>query len=388
MGSIGRYIFRTTLAAYVLVLACLTALIWVTYALRDIDLMTSQGQTMLVFFTMTSLLIPMLVLVIAPLAFVIVVAYVLNKLTSDSEIIVLNAAGVSPWVLFRGFFAAAIVVSVFVGFVSAYLSPECLQKLRRWSTNVRADVVANIMQPGKFLQIEGGLMVHIRERGTNNMLFGILVDDQRDPKETKTVLAEQGRIVESQGGSYLLMQDGSVQIHRSGQDGPTIVNFDTYGFDLSRFANTPRAVTFTARERYTWELIAPNPDDPVFRREPGQFQAELHDRIMTPLYPLAFVVIAYVYLGTPRTTRQSRAIAMLSTVVSVMIVRFAGFVSIVVGAYAPMALAVQYIIVGLVFCFGFAAISRCLVIEPPVWMTNAIADITGRLSRRFETASL
>ena len=119
MGSIGRYIFRTTLAAYVLVLLSLTALIWVTYALRDIDLMTSQGQTMLVFFAMTSLLIPMLVLVIAPLAFVIVVAYVLNKLTSDSEIIVMNAAGMSPWVLFRGFFAAAIVVSIFVGFVSA-----------------------------------------------------------------------------------------------------------------------------------------------------------------------------------------------------------------------------------------------------------------------------
>jgi lipopolysaccharide export system permease protein len=388
MGSIGRYIFRTTLAAYVLVLLSLTALIWVTYALRDIDLMTSQGQTMLVFFAMTSLLIPMLVLVIAPLAFVIVVAYVLNKLTSDSEIIVMNAAGMSPWVLFRGFFAAAIVISVFVGFVSAYLSPDCLQKLRRWSTNVRADVVANIMQPGKFLQIERGLMVHIRERGTDNMLFGILVDDQRNPKEAKTVLAERGQIVEGRGGSFLLMQNGSVQLHKSGQDGPTIVNFDTYGFDLSQYANTPRAVTFTARERYIWELIAPNPKDPVFQREPGQFQAELHDRIMTPLYPLAFVVIAYVYLGAPRTTRQSRGIAMLSTVVSVMIVRFAGFASIVVGAYAPMALTVQYIIVGLVFCFGFAAISRGLVIEPPVWMTNAIADITGRLSRRFATASL
>jgi lipopolysaccharide export system permease protein len=388
MGSIGRYIFRTTLAAYVLVLLSLTALIWVTYALRDIDLMTSQGQTMLVFFAMTSLLIPMLVLVIAPLAFVIVVAYVLNKLTSDSEIIVMNAAGMSPWVLFRGFFAAAIVVSVFVGFVSAYLSPDCLQKLRRWSTNVRADVVANIMQPGKFLQIERGLMVHIRERGTDNMLFGILVDDQRNPKEAKTVLAERGQIVEGRDGSFLLMQNGSVQLHKSGQDGPTIVNFDTYGFDLSQYANTPRAVTFTARERYIWELIAPNPKDPVFQREPGQFQAELHDRIMTPLYPLAFVVIAYVYLGAPRTTRQSRGIAMLSTVVSVMTVRFAGFASIVVGAYAPMALTVQYIIAGLVFCFGFAAISRGLVIEPPVWMTNAIADITGRLSRRFATASL
>jgi lipopolysaccharide export system permease protein len=97
----------------------------------------------------------------------------------------MNAAGMSPWVLFRGFFAAAIVVSIFVGFVSAYLSPDCLQKLRRWSTNVRADVVANIMQPGKFLQIERGLMVHIRERGTDNMLLGILVDDQRNPKRRR-----------------------------------------------------------------------------------------------------------------------------------------------------------------------------------------------------------
>ena len=35
MGSIGRYIFRTTLGAFLLVLVSLTALIWVTQALRD-----------------------------------------------------------------------------------------------------------------------------------------------------------------------------------------------------------------------------------------------------------------------------------------------------------------------------------------------------------------
>ena len=49
MGSIGRYIFRTTLGAFLLVLVSLTSVIWITQALRDIDLMTSQGQTMLVF---------------------------------------------------------------------------------------------------------------------------------------------------------------------------------------------------------------------------------------------------------------------------------------------------------------------------------------------------
>src|SRR5215468_6286797 len=111
MGSIGRYIFRTTLGAFGIVLASLTAIIWVSYALRDIDLMTSQGQTILTFIAITSLVIPQLVLVIAPVAFVIAAAYVLNKLASDSEIIVMNAAGMSPWLLFRAFFSVAIAVA-------------------------------------------------------------------------------------------------------------------------------------------------------------------------------------------------------------------------------------------------------------------------------------
>jgi len=93
MGSIGRYIFRTTFGAFLVVLVSLTAVIWVTQALHDFDLVTSQGQTIVVFMGITALIIPLLVLVIAPIALLIAVAHVLNKLSTDSEIIVMNAAG-------------------------------------------------------------------------------------------------------------------------------------------------------------------------------------------------------------------------------------------------------------------------------------------------------
>src|SRR6476660_9371897 len=98
MGSISRYIFLTTLGAFLLVLVSLTAVIWVTQALRDIDIMTSQGQTILVFIGVTGLIIPLLVLVIAPIALLIAVAHVLNKMSNDSDIILLNAAGMSTWI--------------------------------------------------------------------------------------------------------------------------------------------------------------------------------------------------------------------------------------------------------------------------------------------------
>jgi lipopolysaccharide export system permease protein len=40
MGSIGRNIFRTTFGAFLVVLVGVTALMWLTQALRDIDLVT------------------------------------------------------------------------------------------------------------------------------------------------------------------------------------------------------------------------------------------------------------------------------------------------------------------------------------------------------------
>src|SRR3981189_854643 len=106
MGSIDKYIFRTTLASLSLVLVSLTGVIWITQALRGIDLMTSQGQTIMTFLGITSLVIPALVLVIAPMALMISMAHPLNKLATDSEVIVMNAAGLSPVRLFLPFFYA------------------------------------------------------------------------------------------------------------------------------------------------------------------------------------------------------------------------------------------------------------------------------------------
>ena len=103
MSSFDRYIFRTTFGAFLLVLISLTAVIWLTHALREIDLMTNQRQTILTFIGITGLLIPMLVLVIAPLALVVAVGHTLNRLNTDSEIVVMNASGMSPWRIFRPF---------------------------------------------------------------------------------------------------------------------------------------------------------------------------------------------------------------------------------------------------------------------------------------------
>ncbi len=385
MGSIGRYIFRTTFVAFVMILGSLTAVIWVTQALREIDLMTTQGQTILIFIGITLLIIPLLILLIAPIALVIAASHVLNKLSTDSEIIVMNAAGMPPWRMFRAFLAVAVVVSVIVAIISAYLAPKGMRELRSWATDIRADIVTNLVKPGRFIRIERGLMLYVRERRPDGELLGIFVDDSRDPKERSTFLAQRGGILENERGTFLVLENGNVQRQNRGQHDPAIVTFERYAFDLSQFA-LPKDVNFSVRERFLWELINPDPKDPILSKRPGQVRAELADRLAAPLYPIAFVIIAFAYLGAPRTTRQSRTMSIVGAILAVTGLRLVGFASIVTGVIHPILLAVPFVAILATSAFGLWVISRGVIIEPPEFITNLITAVTQRLTRRPATA--
>src|SRR5664279_2329375 len=336
MGSISRYIFRTTFGAFLIVL-------------------------------------------------VIAVAHVLNKLSTDSELIVMNAAGMSPWLLFRAFLAVAVVVSILVTATSAYFAPKGLRMLRDWLTEVRADVVSNLVQPGRFANIENGVTLRIRERRSNGQLAGIFLDDQRDPAQRVTMIADVGELLDDANGTFLILQNGMVQRFEAKERDPKMVVFDRYAFDLSQFAGGARAVKYSIRERYLWQLMFPDPKDQFYIEQPNQFRAELHDRLVAPVYPLAFAVIAFAYLGAPRTNRQSRTLSMLGAIGGVALLRLIGFASTVFGAAMPWMLSLQYVAFALAFGGGLFVIRRGLVLEPPAFMANWLAALTERVTRRVAT---
>lgn len=385
MGSISRYIVRTTLGAFLVVLISLTAIIWVTQALNNFDLVTGQGQTIFVFLGITALVIPALIMVLAPIALLIAVVHVLNKLSTDSEIIVMNAAGMSPWLLFRAFTIAALVVSLLVGAISTYFAPKGLRMLRDWLTTVRADVVTNIVQPGRFNQLQQSVTIFFRERAPNGQLLGIFLDDRRNPAERLTVMAEAGELVDNTNGTFLVLQNGTVNRHAADHRDPAMVVFDRYAFDLSQFTAGPQAAQYSIRERYLWQLVFPDPKDKFYVEQPGAFRAEMFDRLIGPLYPIAFTIIAFAYLGAPTTTRQSRTMAVVGAISGVGLLRVIGFASSVFGATTPWILSLQYVAMAFAIAGGLWVVHRGLILKPPAFITDYVTALTERLAQRFAT---
>ena len=383
MGSIDRYIFRTTLASFAVVLVSLTGVIWITQALRGIDLMTSQGQTILTFLGITGLVIPSLLGVIAPIALMIAVSHTLNKLATDSEIIVMNAAGMSPIRLFVPFAYATCVVAILVTFIAAFFAPDGLRRIKQWDAEITADVLANILQPGRFAQLDQNLTIRIRERQPGGELQGILIDDRRDPKERITIIAEKGTVVKNPDGSLLVLEDGNLERFEVGKREPAMVAFARYAFDMSKFSNQGRDVTLGIRERYLWELMAPAEDDPIYKQIPGQFRQELHDRFLAPIYPFAFAALTFAFLGAPRTTRQSRNFSFGSAILAVFGVRMAGFACSVMTVKTPVAALVQYLMLFGVLGLSIWIIVGGVVVEPPARLMEAINRSNARIARLF-----
>jgi lipopolysaccharide export system permease protein len=324
MGLIERYILRNAAIAFAACLVALTLIIWITEILKQMDLLTGKGQTILMFFTVTLLSLPALVTVIAPVAVFVATLYALNKLNGDSELIVMSAAGVPPGRLLRPFLLLGICVVGLVFWMTVWLMPDSFAGLRDLLTKIRTDFVANIVKEGQFTTLDQGITFHYRER-SGQALLGIFLQDRREPGKTVIYLAERGQTSEIDGQSYLVLEKGSVQRQTPNSRDSSIVAFERYAVDLSAFGQDGSNVVYKPRERSTSALLFPDKNEPYYRLQESRFRAELHDRLSAPLYPLAFMLIAFAALGDARTTRQGRGAAIAVAIAIMGLTRILGF---------------------------------------------------------------
>jgi lipopolysaccharide export system permease protein len=390
MRLIERYIFRRAAGAFLLTLVALAGVVWVTQALRQMNIITAKGAALLVFLEITALALPFLVIVIAPFALLIASVQTLNAFNAESELVVLNASGASRFVVLKPLLALATATAVVMLILTSWGSPTALRALRNELTKVNIDLVASIVQPGRFVDIEGGLTFHIRNRAGDGTLAGLFVEDRRDPDIAFTYIAEHASIVEMFGKTLLVMRDGVIQRGTNKDGNLSLVDFESYAFDLSGLTPTNVAPTYRPSERSTPELWQDSAetasDDAKTRRNAGRLRAELHDRLSQPLLPIAFALIAFLALGEARTTRQGRGFAIVTTIIAAGALRGAHFAASSAAASSSAAVVMLYAVPGLAIVAGLALVAsdRTPSLPAPIEQAlDAIGDGIGFVARRL-----
>jgi lipopolysaccharide export system permease protein len=347
-GLLDRYIFRIVATACLAGLIGLTSVIWITQSLKEMDLVTGKGQTIIVFLLVTLTTLPALIAGIAPVALFAATLYTLNRLNGDSEQIVMNAAGVAPHRLLKPFVVLTLIVTLLVGWMTISVIPGSYKTLRDLITKVRADFVSNIVKEGQFAQLDAGITFHYRERNGQTLL-GIFMQDRRDANKTSIYIAERGQTAEIEGTSLLLLEKGSIQRQSPNSRDSSIVAFDSYAVNFAMLGGDADAegtdggkVIYKPRERSLGALLFADKNEGYYKLQAGRFRAELHNRLSAPLYPIAFMLIAFAALGEAKTTRQGRGFAIQMAVIMVSVVRLGGYAAWSASVRTPLAVPIMY----------------------------------------------
>ncbi len=324
MSLLSRYLFRQIMIPFVLCTVIITIIAWLTQATKLLDLIILQGQGAGIFFRLTLLIIPSIAGLIAPVGLLIACIYTLNRMNQDSELAVIYAAGSGKWQIVRPFLAASLVVTIIVFGINAYLMPKSLQTLRAEISQIRADLVANLLQPGRFFSPIKNVTIYFRERGPDKLMLGVLIHDKRNPAEQVTITAQKGALVSNASGNFMVFYDGNIQRRSDSAEKVNLVAFSQYSYDLSELSPEAKISFLKPKEKFIGDLLNPDPTDPYYLTWPGRVRSELHRRLTSVIYPLVFTLISLAFLANAQTARQGQIIRILLAIFAVVLVRGLG----------------------------------------------------------------
>ncbi len=387
MKVVERYIMRRAFVLFLSALAWTLAIVWTTQVLARIDLVTDSGQSALTFFKVATLIIPSVIPIVVPFSIVVAVAQTLSVMNTDSELVVINAAGASRLTVARPVLLLALIAAVFCFAVQNGVDPYARQKNRELVAAARADLLSLIIQEGTFRKVEDGLFLQIGERLPDNRLGGIFVADSREEGVNLVYYAKSGAIVQRGDEKVLMMNDGV--IHRKTMTGDlSVIRFTSYAFDLSAFMSAASEVTLMPEDRTTQYLLNPDPNDKAFQQNPNEYRAELNQRFTEWTYSLVFALIALAVAGDARSHREARVHPLITAIGISLFVRWLGFFAAgkadTVPQYAYMVYGVP--IVSAAIAIWFIVTSRTM--ELPMSWADRMTNLAGRVAEFWNAIRL
>jgi lipopolysaccharide export system permease protein len=323
MSRLSFYILKQLIGPVALFAFLVTCVVWLTTSLTLLDLVINRGQSAPTFVYLTILVLPTLLVIILPLAYLFGTLYALDRLNSESELVVMASAGFSRSQLAAPVLLAAAIVMALTYLCGLYLMPAGQRALNEKVVGIRANIGAALLNEGTFNAPAKGLTVFIRSIDDDGTVHGILVHDNRNRKSPISYLAQSGHIVQTPMGARLVMIDGTIEQSSRRGSRLSILRFDRDVFDLDQFSNPQPVSARATNERYLGELLSPDPHlSPRIRKA---YFAEANNRITQPLYCITFALIALAAVTRGRRARGAHLLRMTFACAAAAGIRIAGY---------------------------------------------------------------
>ncbi len=339
MARLDRYVLSQMLRLFGFFSLVLVGLYWINRAVILFDQLISDGHSALVFVELSILTLPNAIRLVLPVAAFAAAVYVANRMRAESELVVMQSAGISP---LRGlmpvavFGSVALVLTLVLGHV---LSPLSKERLGDRTADLAQDVTAGLLTEGQFLHPAAGVTLFITRITPEGELQGLFLADRRSVENRTTYVAERALLLRREAGPRIVMFDGLAQTLRpDGRLGTT--RFEDFAFDISDLV--PEA---TAQGRAIGEIATPEivrAGDRI-AEETGEtsrrIRIEIAERTAQGLKSLIAPLLGFAVMMTGGYSRFTAWRQILAAIVALILYDLAGnlVLDLTLGESAPVA---------------------------------------------------
>ena len=294
------YIARQMLVWLLISTFSLIGIVWLSHALRMIELIVNKGANMIDFLLLTVLAIPLWIIIILPFSGLFATLFILNKLQQDREITAMRSVGMSNMVIMRGPLIVGVLMTCFLYVNSALVLPLTYSSYKNIITTLRTSAPIVVIQEGVFTDITKGLTIFVKKREGKYDFSHIFVHDKRDPEKNIEVVAESGAILINSTPPKIIFNNGTRSEFTAGQSQAAILEFDRYALNLTSDKYVGRDRALDHNEMSISALLTQTHQREHYVHE---MRAEGHFRIASPLLGLAMVLIAAVAILNSQYSR-------------------------------------------------------------------------------------
>ena len=322
MKTFDRYLAGQLLVYFGFFSLVLVAVYWVNRAIGLFDRLIADGSNVATFLQFTALALPAVIAAVLPISALVAALYGLNRFASDSEMVVAQTTGLSPWRLARPVLIFGLAVGVMVTVLGHVLAPMARTALGERGEALAQDVTARFLKEGEFLHPGDGITVYVREITEAGELLGLFLQDRRAEAVSTSYTAQRAVLVRGDGRTRLVMFDGMAQsLDRQGRN-LVVTTFDDFAYDLAGLGGGDGGRSRDPRELSTATLLRA---DAAARAATGDDRAKLvyeaHVRFADAIFAAALPLMAVGFLMLGGYSRLGLWRQILGAVIAAVVLR-------------------------------------------------------------------
>ena len=314
-NKLGYYFIREFLKNYLSILFAFGLIIWITQAVRLLDLISEDGNSISIYFLYILSTLPKIISRIFIIVFFISLIVTISRFENFNELRAIWFSGLDKKKFINYLVKYSILLTLLIILIRLFVVPYFSNYSRYLLLNSEVGSIAPLIKQNNFNNPLKELTVYVGKKNQINEIEEIVLFEDNEEK-TKTIVAKSGVLVKENNKNLLVLVDGSIQ-EKNKNGKISILDFDKITLDLNQY-NKKTGDHYKFNEMFSFELIQKLINDSDIRKK--DIINELSYRVIIPLFIPSLVILGFCLIAIHKELINSNLIKIIIFLAGIFII--------------------------------------------------------------------